>query len=410
MKKTVALLRRVLAETFWIALTGAVVFGGYQGYQYLKDKRAEVVAAPTARAVSVVETRAAEAWGGPLPVRGEGFVTPLRLVSLSALSGGKISYLHPVIVEEKGQFRAGDVLARLDDSAERANLQQTEANIDAAQTQRALERTRLDRVQALFDRGATTQQALDEAEARFADAKARLDGLLAAKEVIEVALDTKLVRAPFDGAVLSKSVELGSIVGSGEEIAEVYSDDQMVVDVNLSEREAALIPGLFEGAPARAKVRLDFAGNRYVAEAKVIRVAPRIDPRTRTLTATVQLDTATGLQLEEGRAVPAGAPPAMVNAFAQVEIDGIVGDDIYRVPSTALHTAEVWLLVDGQLQIAPARGLHVDGEETFVALADIPGDARIITSTIAAPVAGMALRDLASNDGPVSQAALAAGE
>ncbi len=410
MKKTIALLRRVLAETFWVALTGAVVFGGFQGFQYLKSNRAVVDVAPAERPVSVVETRQAEAWGAPLPIRGEGFVSPLRAVSLSALSGGMVSYLHPAITEEKGRFSAGEVLVRLDDSAERANLLQTEANIAAARTQLGLERSRFDRVQALFQRGATSRQALDEAEARFADAEARLDALLAAKAVIEVALDTKVVRAPFDGAILSKSVELGSIVGTGEEIAAAFSDGHMVVDVNLGEREAALIPGLFDGARGHAEVRLDFAGNSYVADARIIRVAPEIDPRTRTLTVTVELDAETGLRLDQGRAVMAGAPPALVNAFAQVVIDGLTGDDIYRVPSTALHAGEVWLLVDGRLQIAPARALHVDGEETFVQLDEMPANARIITSTVAAPVTGMALRDLSSSDGPLSQAALAVEE
>ncbi len=411
MNKTFGLLRRVLAETFWIALTGAVVFGGYQGFQYLKTNRTVVEVAPAERPVSVVETRPAQAWTAPLPIRGEGFVTPLRSVSLSALSGGMISYLHPAITQEKGSFRAGEILVRLDDSAERASLRQTEANFASAQSQLALERSKLERVQALFARGAATQQALDEALARAADAEARLDGFLAARAVIEVAMENKIVRAPFDGAILSKTVELGSIVGTGQEIAQAFTDGSLVVDVNISENEAALIPGLFAGTPQSARAQLDFAGKTYLADGKVTRVSPAIDPRTRTLTVTVELDDGGALRLEdEGAYATPAAPPALVNAFTRVVIDGLVGGDIYRLPSTALHGGEVWLLVDGQLQLAAARALHVDGEETYVELREVPEGARIIVSTIAAPVAGMALRDLSSDDAPTAQAALAVEE
>ncbi len=411
MQKALGILRRVVSETFWVALTGAVVFGGYQGFQYLKNNRAVVEVAPMERPVSVVETQPAEPWVDPLPIRGEGFVTPLRTVSLSALSGGMVSYLHPAIVEEEGGIAAGEVLARLDDSAERAEMRQIEANIAAAEAQAALERSKLERVQALFDRGATSQQALDEALARRTDAEARLDGFLASKAAIDVAIENKIVRAPFDGAILSKTTEVGSIVGTGQEIAQAFSDNHLVVDVNVSETEAALIPGLFDGGAQHAEVRLAFAGNTYLADGKVSRVAPDIDPRTRTLAVRVELDDNGALRLEQGQTTTAGAPPALVNAFTRVVIDGLIAPDIYRVPSTSLHSGDVWLLVDGQLRIAPARTLHVDGSESFVEVPDVPAGARIIVSSIAAPVDGMTLRDSPSSDGPTTtQAALAVEE
>jgi len=410
MSKALGILRRVLSETFWIALTGAVIFGGYQGFQYLQANRAVVEVAPTERPVSVVETQAAAPWTAPLPIRGEGFVSPLRSVSLSVLSGGMISYLHPAIVEEEGTFEDGEVLARLDDSAERANLRQTEANIAAAEAQVALERSKLARVEALFDRGAATQQALDESLARKTDAEARLDGLLAAKAATEITLENKIVRAPFDGAILSKTSEVGSVIGTGQEIARAFSDTQLVVDVNISEAEAALIPGLFDGGSRHAEVRLQFAGNTYLADGKVKRVDPAIDPRTRTLTVTVELDDGGALRLEEGQDTTAGTPPALVNAFTRVVIDGLTAPDLYQLPSTALHSGEVWLLVDGQLRVASARALHVDGDQAFVEVRDVPDSARFITSTIAAPIDGMALRDLTTGAGATDQAALAVEE
>ena len=42
-----------------------------------------------------------------------------------------------------------------------------------------------------------------------------------------------------------------------------------------------------------------------------------------------------------------GAPPALINAFAQVEIFGTTAADTYRIPSTALRSGDIWLAEDG---------------------------------------------------------------
>ena len=69
-------------------------------------------------------------------------------------------------------------------------------------------------------------------------------------------MENKIVRAPFDEAILLNTVELGSIIGTDQEIAQAFTDGQLVVDVNISEAEAALIPGLFDGAARRSAPRI----------------------------------------------------------------------------------------------------------------------------------------------------------
>lgn len=154
---------QVMVETPWGGLlTGAIVFTSYQGFQSLKTNRAVVEIALTVRQLDVVEIHPAAVWAGPLPVRGKGFVTPLRAVSLSARGGSTVSCLHPAIAEETGSFTEGEVLVRLDDSAARANLKQTEVNIASAQTQLGPGRSKLEPIELLFGPGDSNWQALDE--------------------------------------------------------------------------------------------------------------------------------------------------------------------------------------------------------------------------------------------------------
>lgn len=395
MRRALAIVGRVLRETLWIVVAVAVVYGGYQGFRLLGDGRPVVEATPVERPITLVETAELLPITAPLPVRGDGFVRPYRSVSLSALAGGRIVELHPALIDRQGQFAAGDVLVRLDDSVERASLAQIESNIAATEVRLELSRTRLERTQALRDSGSASQGALDELRAQNAELTANLDGLRAALAVGQIALDNRSVRAPFDGAVLTKLAEVGSVVSAGQSIAEIYTSGQMDVDIAIREADAVLIPGLFDGAEVPAIVTIRFAGRDITWDARVIRVAPDVDPQTRTLTVTVEITDVAAGRTDETSELASGAPPALINAFARVVVSGDQPAATYPIPSTALRNGtSVWLLLDGVLAIVPARLTHVDGETSYVTIESLPGGARLILTALASPVEGTQLRDV----------------
>jgi len=390
-------LGRVLREVIWIVIAVALIYGGFQGFQLLRNSRPVVEAAPVVRPVTLVETTELAAITGPLPVRGQGFVVPYRRVALSALSGGRIVELHPALLERRGQFSEGDVLVRLDDSAERASLEQIAASITATEARLVLNRTRLERTQALRDSGSASQGTLDELTAQNAELAANLEGFRAALSVGQIALDNRSVVAPFDGAMLTRSAEVGSVVGAGQSIAEIYTSDRLDVDIAIREADAALIPGLFDGANAPARVSIVFAGREINWDAAITRVAPELDPQTRTLTVTVEITDVAGGRTHDQSELASGAPPALINALARVVISGDRPAATYPVPSTALRSGRsVWVIEEGVLRIVPASLAHVDGETSYVTINDLPKGARLILTALASPVEGMELRDLAA--------------
>lgn len=388
---------RVLREVIWIVIAAALIYGGFQGFQLLGNSRPVIEAAPVVRPMTLVETAELAPITGPLPVRGQGFVVPYRRVALSPLSGGRIVELHPALVERQGQFSEGDVLVRLDDSAERASLEQIASSITAAEARLDLNRIQLERTQALRDSGSASQGALDELTAQNAELLANLEGFRSALAVGQIALDNRSVLAPFDGAVLTKSAEVGSVVGAGQSIAEIYTSGQLDVDIAIREADAALIPGLFDGAKVHASVSIVFAGRDISWDAVITRVAPELDPQTRTLTVTVEITDVAGGRTDDKTELASGAPPALINAFARVVVSGDRPSATYPVPSTALRSGQfVWVVQEGVLRIVPARLVHVDGETSYVTIDDLPQGARLILTALASPVEGMELRDLAA--------------
>lgn len=400
MKKLLRFFLTFLRETTWVAIALVCLYGGYLGFQYLGDNREVVEIAPVERPIALVETISVEPFDGPLPVRAEGFISPFRQISLSAQGGGRISELHPAILN-LGTFVEGDILVQLDDSAEQALLSQTAANVDATQARLDLVLAQLQRTEELRTRGVASQQALDQLLSQEAELIASLNSLRAAQQSAMVAVQNKRVVAPFDGAVLEKLQEVGSVVGSGQSIAEIYTNDRMEVVIPVREAEAALIPGLFGEGTAQARVSVEFAGQIYQWPAHVTRVDPALDPRTRTLSVSVGLDNIDAPELLNPNALASGNLPALINAFAKVEIDGIRQNNTYAIPSTSVRSGnQIWVFDSteedrGMLMPIDVRPTHVDGEITYVVVQDWPANTRLIRTSLSAPTPGMVLRDIA---------------
>lgn len=403
MKKLLRFFLTFLRETTWVAIAIACVYGGYLGFQYLGDNREVVEIEPVERPIALVETVTVAPFTQPLPVRSEGFISPYRQISLSAQGGGRISELHSAILN-LGTFSEGDVLVQLDDSTERALLSQTEANVQATQARLDLVLAQLKRTEELRSRGVASQQALDQLLSQEAELLASLNSLRAAQQSAAIAVANKRVIAPFDGAVLQKSQEVGSVVGSGQSIAEIYTNDRMEVVIPVREAEAALIPGLFGEGTANARVSVEFAGQIYQWPAHVTRVDPALDPRTRTLSVSVGLDNIDAPTLLNPNALASGNLPALINAFAKVEIDGIRQNDTYAIPSTAVRSGnQIWVFETreedrGTLLPVNVRPTHVDGEITYVVVENWPTDTRLIRTSLSAPTPGMPLRDISMPD------------
>ncbi len=165
----------------------------------------------------------------------------------------------------------------------------------------------------------------------------------------------------------------------------------MEVSIAIRETDAALIPGLFTGNPAPAKVSIDFAGAMKVWAGEIMRVDPALDRQTRTLTATIALQERQESEVE----FVAGAPPALINAFARVVIEGIDTANTYAIPSTTLRSGSaVWLLRDDKLVFHPAARVHVDGETSYVKITELLPEDRLILTNLAAPQEGQVLRDV----------------
>ena len=201
----------------WIAVIVVVVLAaiGATAYFLLGGQRFEVEAAISA---------APSAAGGETAVlQATGYVTARRAATVSAQITGTVTDL---LIEEGDHVSAGQVLAHLNSTAQRAQLAQARAQLNAAQAtlaqfaaQLVQARRDLVRKQDLIGRKLISQQALDDAQTLVETAAAQAEAQAKQVELgragvqgAEVQLDYATVRAPFDGVVVAKSAQVGEIV------------------------------------------------------------------------------------------------------------------------------------------------------------------------------------------------------
>lgn len=202
------------------------------------------------------------------------------------------------------RVRAGQVLVQMDDTLQRAEVQQSLAQMSIA-------RANHKRNQELVAQNFIAQRSLDESAAALQVADAQL-GLSCAR------LDRMRLIAPFNGVVGIRSVNVGDYVKDGADLINLENIGSLYVDYRLPERyQIKVAPG------QTIEVKLDaFSGRLF--KAKVEAVDPLIDANGRSIgvravlanTAGEPLAVAGGKGQGQGAAAPAPAKSSVSETSA----------------------------------------------------------------------------------------------
>lgn len=224
-----------------------------------------------------------------------GYVVAQRKASLSTKATGRLEWLN---VLEGSPVKQGEVIARLENSDVKAALDQAAANVGVAQANldqglaelREAERA-YRRAQELLRQNFISSAAHDTALARYNKAKAAITGFRAAitaaeanRQTAQVALDQTLVKAPFDGVVLTRNANVGDSITPFSAAADTKGAVVTIADMDTLEVEA----DVSESNLAKIKVdqpteiQLEAFPDLRLA-GKVSRMVPTIDRSKATL-------------------------------------------------------------------------------------------------------------------------------
>jgi membrane fusion protein, multidrug efflux system len=202
-------MKRLLLAALFLILVGC----GYYFRGYVFDTATETrPARPLAPSQQVVADVAVE-MPAPIQVTAIGTVQSIATVMIKSRVDGEIAQVH---FEEGQEVGEDDLLFTLDSRAFRAQLAQSEANLerDRAQLQRA--QAEVKRQTELATRGVASTQKLEDVQTAVAVIEATIRATEAAIENARVNLNYTNIRSPIDGKTGSVLLKRGNLVKSND--------------------------------------------------------------------------------------------------------------------------------------------------------------------------------------------------
>ncbi|WP_104202422.1 efflux RND transporter periplasmic adaptor subunit [Billgrantia saliphila] len=215
---------------------------------------------------AVIGARAGvEPWSDPLEALGT-----LRADESVTLSATVTELVAELNYQDGEMVEAGQLLIRLDDAEERAQLR-------AAQALRDERRGTVDRLSQLQSRNMAPRADVEDSQAQLRQVEAEVQAL-------EARLTNYRIRAPFAGRVGFRNISLGSLVTPGTELVTLDKLDEMKLDFSVPESFLSILaPGLPLTARSAA-----FPDERF--EGEVASIGSRIDPVSRSVAVRAKLD------------------------------------------------------------------------------------------------------------------------
>ena len=352
--------------------------------------RTEAVEVQTATAVA-----SSGASGGAAVLNASGYVVARRQATVSSKVTGKVA---EVMIEEGMEVKEGQLLARLDDSTQRSTYALAERQLEAAKrnldeiTVRLAEAQRnLRRTEKLRTDKLVSESQLDQAQSEVAALSARLEAQKSDVAVADGTLrvraqdrDDLIVRAPFDGVVVSKDAQPGemvspmsagggftrtgiaTIVDMASREIEVDVNEQFINRVQANQKTEALLDAYPDWTIASHVINIVPTADRQKATVRVRIAFDALDPR-------ILPDMGVKVSFLEDR-------PADAAAAAR---------PVVRVPSSAImqdgDTRYVWRVSDDRIErVAVRTGGERDGQVEVLSGVNA-GDI-----VVAAPVEGLA--------------------
>ena len=259
------MLRHALPGLFALAL--AVLTG---------CREPEIVASPPRPAVAV-QPQSAQAQVQSYP----GEVRARFEPELAFRIGGKVSKR---MVDAGERVREGQALAELDPEDVRLQLEAARAQVAAAQANLQLAKTERDRYSTLLERQMISSSQFDNADNTYRSAAARLKQARAEFDVADNQATYSILRAPQNGVITRRAVEVGQVIAAGQTVFVLAADGEREALISLPESS---IGHILIGQTVEVEL-WSRPEERFVGTLREL--SPAADPQSRTFAARVSFD------------------------------------------------------------------------------------------------------------------------
>ena len=345
--------------------------------QPVNEKKADAVVIPTVKTIKV------EPIDYVVPIVTEGMVLPKTQISFASEISGKVSYVAPQFTNG-GQFKKDDVLVQIDSRDYELAITRAKANVAARKAALDLEQAKSDLAKSDWEKYGKKGEpsALNLNLPQVDSAKAALAGARADLLLAQRNLEKTGIKAPFDGVIIGKSVDIGQFVNIGMTLATIASIETAEIKIALSDEQMqnsrlnTLINEILVTITSEET-------NNNTWQGKVAHIEAQRDSRTLLNYAIIEVN----------QPFSQNDIPLRFNSFVNVEFAGKTLNSVYPVSRDyVLLGNKVYLLnSQSELEIKQLEIAHSD-EENFYVSSGLTSRSEIITTKLSGVKSGSKLK------------------
>ena len=297
-----------------------------------------------------------------------------------------------------GFFNKGEILLRVDPSDYEVAVQQARANLLIMQARLDREEAQVEQAKKEWDMSGRPRSAAPSVALRtpyLQEAKANVLFAQADLDKAERKLKQTVIRAPYDGMIKEKRVDVGQYVTSGTQLALTFAVDFAEVRLPLTDQDIAYLElpnpanSANDGIDNGPDVKLTgtIGGREYQWPARMVRSEGVIDQRTRVHYAVARITDPYNLKGDGGR------PPLPMGSFVRAGIKGKLVRDIIAIPLQAVRGMNQVLIKDerNRLKIYQVEIIRTDKDFAYIKGGALDSQEAIMTA-VYNPVDGMPIQ------------------
>jgi len=396
LKKLHATLSRMPKKQLQILLVMVILGGGISIAVLLKYTRKAPAKVEKKVIAPLVKVQPVHQQDIQMVVQGYGTVQPKIQAEVVPQVSGKVVAINPDF-KNGGFVGAGETLITIDPRDYELVVQGAEAEVARAEVELELEKAEAEVSRQEWEQlnpGKEPPSPLVVREPQIRQAQTRLEAAKAQLATAELNLERTRVSLPFDGRVISETVDLGQYVTAGQSIGKIYSIEAVEIEVPLEDWELAWFDVPTSSVSingnssskigAKVEVRSEFAGGNHTWQGYVVRTTGEIDKTSRLVSVVVEV--AEPFKGANGR------PPLVPGIFVELLIKGKTLNNAISIPRDAIHEGnKVWIFENGRLHIQPLEIVRADQDFIYTS-SGLEDGAMIVLSSLDIVTEGMKVR------------------
>jgi RND family efflux transporter MFP subunit len=293
-----------------------------------------------------------------------------------------------------GFFEQGDMLIQLDDRDYRAEVKIAQASLMSAKQSLQEEDARVRQAKADWKRlgNGKAPNALVLRQPQFEAAKAQVLSAEALLDKVKLSLERTKIVAPYAGRILKKNVDIGQVVSSNTQLADIFAVDYVEIRLPIKNKDLPLmkLPEEYRNAADQLEsndknndqhnsmvsnviISSDLMGEQ-IWQGKIVRTESAIDEMSQQLFVVAQIIRPYDGEYNQGAQIKMGQ-------YVTAKITGREVENALVIPSSAIYQGSYVYIVEGGLLMRKEVKLGwQNGTESIVTQGLIAGDELVLTS------------------------------